>query len=107
MQRLQNALIVGTIIFLPFIYRSEIIDPALTPRFLVLSAVLLLILINSLVRWAKSSERSDSSVLRRAIAPVILGYLVVSALAITQALCLSEAIFDFCRTTVGVLTFHT
>lgn len=87
---------------LPFLYLESAVDPALTPRFLVLTVASLIAVIAILMYSIRGEDGLDFSVLRYGAFPLALGYLVVSALALTQAANLAEGIFDISRTTVAL-----
>ncbi len=80
--------------FLPFFYSSATFDPALSPRFLILAGLVLLLTL--LLAFIKR-EHVDFSVLRRRIFAAGLVYALCAMLALLPARNLGESIFELIK----------
>ncbi|MBN1352100.1 O-antigen ligase family protein [candidate division KSB1 bacterium] len=105
--KIQNAdlfLIFGIpVIGIPLVYINSTIDPVLLPRFLVLAISLLLVNVCFLVKLIISGFDLDVSLLRRALFPALLGYLVFSAISLASAINLAEGIFELLKSLLSAL----
>jgi O-antigen ligase len=77
----------------------------MTPRFLVLSFAILISSILLMIGIYRDPKSFDSSIMRRAIVVVMLGYLVFSGITIFNSTCLSEGLFDLQKILVAFLFF--
>ena len=105
MNRLPAFLIIGTVVLLPFLYFKSTLDPVLVPRFLFLSALLFAVTITLLIRWTKVSDVSNFTFVRRLIVFAMLGYVIISGISLTRAVCISEGLFDFLKIAVSMMLF--
>lgn len=97
MVRLPAVLLGAALVGLPFIYSSRTLDATLLPRFVALAAVLLLCsLVFVLRRWI-FSRVLPAGLHRRVLVLAFCGYLLFTALSITRAANLAEALFEFLK----------
>lgn len=89
--------IAGTILIIPLVFTRQTIEPVLLPRFVLLAALLFVITILISARFFKPGFHFDYSIVRRAIFPAFLLYLVFGAISLTRAINLSEGIFELLK----------
>ncbi len=89
-------LLASTIIVLPLIFSSKILDPDLSPRLLFLGIITLALSIISISKIRKGKPQFDF--IKLMIFPVFLSYLLVSVFSLTQAVNPAEGLFDIAKT---------
>lgn len=100
-------LITSAVLFLPFLYSSSTIDPVLLPRFLALSILsLVLVIIISMQVYKNKGKKYDYIIIHRAIFGVISAYLILSAVSMTQAINLTESVFEWLKLFIFFAFFY-
>ena len=95
-------LLFGTgIVLLPFIYFTNTLDPALAPRFFLMSLVLLLVFIITTATNIRNA--ANALILRRGIFYFFGGYLCISLYAMRHSVNLADAIFDVSKIALAIL----
>jgi len=95
-------LIISTVLVMPFVYIKSAIDPALLPRFLFLSVVLLISTVHLLVNVIKKDFHDEYHITRHKVFIIMGIYVLVTVISITSAINISEAIFDTMRILLGI-----
>ena len=93
--RIEAGLLAVLIFLMPLLYLSKTIDPVMTIRMLFLNFILLLVNIMIICRIRVYKEHF--SIFRQFIFYAFAGYLLISALSLTQAINVSEGIFDLSK----------
>lgn len=89
------------VLFIPFLYSNELLDPVLMLRFEVWGAVLLAFTAIFFIKKYRTAY--DFSFIRRWIFPLFGLYLAVSLFSLTQAHLVSEGFFDILKTFFSIL----
>ncbi len=95
-------LIIGAVFFIPFLFSFSTIDPALLPRFLAWS-VLVFVLVCII---SSRQDTLDFSVTHRLVFPVFLCYLLISAISLTNAVDLTEGVFEWLKIFLSLSFFY-
>ncbi|MFH1891296.1 MAG: O-antigen ligase family protein [Candidatus Zixiibacteriota bacterium] len=103
LNRLPEILIQCAVLIVPFLYIGYTLDPVLTPRFLLLSILLFVIIASMLMSALRQSTGSELSFLRRAIFPILIGYLFISATSLMQARNAADSMFDILKFTLFIV----
>jgi len=103
LNRLPEILIQCAVLIVPFLYVGYTLDPVLAPRFLMLSILLFVIVASMLISTLRQSMGSGVSFLRRAIFPVLIGYLFISAISLMQARNATDSLFDILKFTLFIV----
>ncbi|PKP33409.1 MAG: hypothetical protein CVT99_00200 [Bacteroidetes bacterium HGW-Bacteroidetes-16] len=93
-------LIISTIIVLPFVYTTKVLDPGLAPRLFGLGIITLILLLVNLFTSIKN--RPELSFVRLHVFPVFGLYLVWSVISLTQAITPAEGLFDIARSLLSL-----
>ena len=96
--RVAGAFIILTVIVMPFIFPLSTFDPALFPRLLFLSVVLIATIIYISGRKFWSNNAFDLTVFRRLIFSLYAGYFIICGLSIAVATNIPEAFIDWMKT---------
>ncbi|HHC25606.1 MAG TPA: hypothetical protein ENK58_09420 [Desulfobacterales bacterium] len=90
-------LVFGAVFVIPFLFSASTTDPVLVPRFLALSVLTLILTFMISAQTLTGQNRSDFVMVYRAIFPVGLCYLFISAVSLTKAVNLTEGIFEWLK----------
>jgi len=96
-------LIGSSVIIIPFLFSSRLLDPVLSLRFTVFSVSLFVIVL--LIAIYNKSGSFDLSILRRRIFPIFIFYLGISALSLLNTINLPEGIFELLKIWLGIIFF--
>ena len=91
-----------TVFVIPFLFSSSLIDPVLLPRFLVWSILLFVLTLLISIRSLKRPAGIDVTIVRRTIFLTITGYLLFSALSLTNAINITEGVFEIMKLFLSV-----
>lgn len=95
-------LLLGAPILLMIVYSESVMDPVLMPRMLALGIIAIL----GLVAMVKAKDNPVATLsLPKLLSIAFVSYLIYIAATIPMAVNLSEAIFDFCRTSLVFISF--
>ncbi|MFA7290341.1 MAG: hypothetical protein WC055_15815, partial [Melioribacteraceae bacterium] len=93
-------LIFSTIIVLPFVYTTKVLDPCLAPRLFGLGIIILILLLVTL--FISIKNRPQLSFIRLYVFSVIGLYLLWSIISLTQAITPAEGLFDIAKTLLSL-----
>ena len=100
-------LAVTSVFCIPLFGLSSSIDPVLTCRFLLWSVMTCVLLVLFTVRLCRNPDIPDCAVMRNAIFPLFLGYLVFSAISLTHAVNVTEGIYEVLKIFVSLIYLFT
>lgn len=93
-----TVLLVAAVLIIPLFFLTTTIDPALTPRFTLLSVALLFAVIFGYKDFRAAAVNGQCGYLRRMMMPAVSAYLFCMILSLTQAINVSEGIFEVLKT---------
>lgn len=94
-----NAILLGIPVFaIPLFLLNATIDPALTPRFTLLSVALLFVAVFGYKDFRAAAVNGQMGFLRKSILLPFLTYVLCAILSLTQAVNVSEGIFEVLKT---------
>ncbi len=92
-----------SICLLPFLFSRATVEPVMALRFLALSLLLLLLATRVWLQSKKPDCNLDFTVARRMIFPLFGGYFLFSAVSLTQAVNLSEGVFELAKIFLAIV----
>lgn len=96
-------LIIGAVLFTPLVTLNSTLDPALAPQFVAWALVSSILCLSLLLQAAIGLGVTDYGILKRAIFPVFLGYLLFSTVSLTQAVNVTEGIYENFKIVMSVV----
>jgi O-antigen ligase len=99
-------LIGGSVHIIPFVFSFSTIDPLLIIRFIALSALTAMLMINIFIQNAKRRISADADVIYRAVFPIALVYLLAAGFSLFQTTNLSEGIFEWLKVFLTFTFFY-
>ena len=98
-------LIISTVIVIPLIFSSKVLDPNLAPRLLALGIIIFVLSVINIIKPVKDWPQFDFTKL--IIFPVFFLYFLCSIFSLTQAINPAEGLFDITKTflSIGLLIF--
>lgn len=97
--------IISGLLILPLIFLRTTVDPVTAPRLALLGMLVLIASVVIFILTFKSSRLLPWNPLRCGIAMAMLGYLILQAVSLTQAINVQEGLFTFIKALLGVLFF--
>jgi len=95
-----------SVLIIPLLFSNSTIDPVTLPRFVILAVSLLTLTLMIVIQSKNHRFNIDLSIIRRMVFPVLLGYLFFSAISLTQALNITEGIFELTKISLSIVFLY-